>query len=78
MEKTDTRKLSTVAQQKIHYQVIRLKKQGRKRLEISEIIGIHPSTIPVRWKLYKTGGRTALKIKRYFRYLKITYAGAAI
>ena len=38
MKKTDTRKLSTAAQQEIRYQVIRLKKQGRKRLEISEII----------------------------------------
>ena len=38
MEKTDTRKLSTAAQQEIRYQVIRLKKQGPKRVETSEII----------------------------------------
>ena len=37
MKKTDARKLSTAAQQEIRYQVIRLKKQGRKRLEISNI-----------------------------------------
>ena len=64
MGKIDTRKLSTAAQQEIRYQVIRLKKQGRKRLEISEITGIHPSTISARLKLYKNGGRTALKIKK--------------
>ncbi len=51
MEKTDTHKLSTVAQQEIRYQVIRLKKQGRERLGISEITGIHPSTVSARWKM---------------------------
>ena len=64
MEKTDTHKLSTAAQQEIRYQVIHLKKQCRKRLEISEITGIHPSTISARWKLYKNGERRDLKIKK--------------
>lgn len=64
MEKIDARKLSTDAQQEIRYQVIRLKKQGRKRLEISSITGIHPSTISAWWKLYKNGGKRALKIKK--------------
>lgn len=64
MEKIDARKLSTTAQQEIRYQVIRLKKQGRKRLEISDITGIHPSTISAWWKLYKNGGKKALKIKK--------------
>jgi transposase len=56
--------LSTETQQEIRYQVIRLKKQGRKRSEISEITGIHPSTISAWWKLYKKGGKKALKIKK--------------
>jgi len=64
MKKNDARKLSTEAQQEIRYQVIRLKKQGRKRLEISDITGIHPSTISAWWKLYKHGGKKALKIKK--------------
>jgi len=64
MEKIDARKLSTSAQQEIRYQVIRLKNQGRQRLEISDITGIHPSTISAWWKLYKNGGRKALKIKK--------------
>jgi len=64
MKKIDARKLSTAAQQEIRYQVIRLKKQGRKRLEISNITCIHPSTISAWWKLYKNGGREALKIKK--------------
>jgi transposase len=64
MEKIDARKLSTDAQQEIRYQVIRLKKQGRKRNEISEITGIHQSTISQWWKLYQTEGKGALKIKK--------------
>ena len=64
MEKIDARKLSTEAQQEIRYQVIRLKKQKRKRSEISEITGIHPSTISAWWQLYKKGGKKALKIKK--------------
>lgn len=64
MKKNDARKLSTAAQQEIRYQVIRLKKQGRKRLEISDITGIHPSTISAWWKLYKNEGKKALKIKK--------------
>jgi len=33
MEKIDARKLSTDAQQQIRYQAIRLRKQGRKKIE---------------------------------------------
>ena len=64
MEKIDARKLSTDAQQEIRYQVIRLKQQGHKRSEISEITGIHPSTISAWWKLYKNSGKKALKIRK--------------
>ena len=64
MKKNDARKLSTDVQQEIRYQVIRLKKQGRKRSEISEITSIHPSTLSVWWKLYKSKGEKGLKIKK--------------
>jgi len=64
MEKIDARKLTTEAQQQIRYQVIRLKEQGRKRKEISEITGIHPSTCSQWWSQYKKEGKTALKIKK--------------
>jgi len=64
MEKIDARKLSTDAQQEIRYQVIRLKKKGIKRSEISDITGVHPGTISAWWKLYKTEGKEALKIKK--------------
>ncbi len=64
MEKFDARKLSTDAQQEIRYQVIRLKKQGHKRSEISEITGVHTSTISAWCTLYKKGGKKALKIQK--------------
>ena len=64
MEKIDARKLSTDAQQELRYQVIRLKQKGLKRSEVSEITGIYPSTISVWWRLYKNGGKKALKIKK--------------
>jgi len=64
MKKFDARKLSTDAQQEIRYQVIRLKKKGHKRSEISEITGVHGGTISKWCTLYKTGGRQALKIKK--------------
>ncbi len=64
MKNNDARKLSTDAQQEIRYQVIRLKKQGRKRSEISEITGVHPSTISAWCGLYNSGGKEALKIKK--------------
>ena len=64
MEKIDARKLSTDAQQQIRYQVIRLRKQGRKHTEISAITGIHRSTCIAWWNLYKKEGKKALKIKK--------------
>lgn len=64
MEKFDARKLSTDAQQEIRYQVIRLKKQGHKRSEISSITGVHPGTVSKWCSLYKSGGKKALKIKQ--------------
>ncbi|MCP4722242.1 MAG: helix-turn-helix domain-containing protein [Desulfobacteraceae bacterium] len=59
-----SRKLSTDAQQEIRYQVIRLKEKGHKRSEISCITGVHPGTISAWFKLYKNGGKKALKIKK--------------
>ena len=64
MKKNDARKLSTDAQQQIRYQVIRLKKQGRTREEISKITGIHRSTCSHWWSLYRAEGKKALKIKK--------------
>ena len=64
MKKIDARKLSTDAQQELRYQVIRLKKQGHKRSDISEITGINPATISAWWKRYLNDGKKSLKIKK--------------
>jgi transposase len=64
MEKTDARKLSTDAQQQLRYQVIRLRKQGRKHAEISAITGVSRSTCSTWWTLYRNEGRKALEIKK--------------
>ena len=64
MKNIDARKLSTDAQQQIRYQVIRLRKQGRKHEEISAITGVHRSTCVAWWNLYKNEGKKALKIKK--------------
>ena len=64
MKKIDARKLSTDAQQQIRYQVIRLRKQGRKHSEISAITGVSRSICSTWWTLYKKEGKKALKIKQ--------------
>ena len=69
MGKIDPRKLSTDAQQQLRYQVIRLRKQGRKHNEISKITGVSRCTCSTWWALYKTGGKKALKIKKRGRRL---------
>jgi len=64
MKKNDARKLSADAQQQIRYQVIRLRKQGRTREEISQITGVHRSTCSHWWNLYRAEGKKALKLKK--------------
>ncbi len=64
MEKFDARKLSPRAQQEIRYHVIRLREKGLKRYGISEITGVHPSTISRWWKTYNESGKIALKGKK--------------
>ena len=64
MKKIDARKLSTDTQQQLRYQVIRLRKQGRKFQEISDITGLNRSTCNVSWIRYQNEGKKALKIKK--------------
>jgi len=69
MKKIDPRKLSTDAQQQLRYQVIRLRKQGRKHSEISVITGVSRCTCSTWWTLYNNGGKKALQIKQRGRPL---------
>jgi transposase len=63
MKKIDARKLSTDAKQQIRYQIIRLRKQGRKHEEISAITGVHRSNCVAWWNRYNNNGIKALNIK---------------
>jgi len=69
MEKIDARKLSTDAQQQLRYQVIRLRKQGRKHSEISAITGVSRCTCSTLWTRYQNTGKKALRIKQRGRPL---------
>ena len=69
MKKTDARKLTTEQQQLLRNQAIKLRKQGKKYKEISEITGINPTTICTWWKSYEREGHKALKIKKRGREL---------
>ena len=69
MEKIDARKLSTDAQQQLRYQVIRLRKQGRKHSEISAITGVSRCTCSTWWTRYQNAGKKALRIKQRGRPL---------
>ena len=64
MKKIDARKLSTDTQQQLRYQVIRLRKQGRKFQEISDITGLNRSTCNMWWLRFQNEGIKALKIKK--------------
>ncbi len=63
-KKIDTRKLSTEAQQQIRNQAVRLKRSGRTYKEISEITGVHYTTIYQWYKTYEKGGARAIRIKK--------------
>ena len=62
MEKQDARKLSKEELELIRNQGIRLLKQGRKIAEVAEILGVRKATISTWKKIYKAGGKKALKL----------------
>lgn len=64
MKKIDARKLSAESQQQIRNQAIRLRESGKKYKEITEIIGVDPTT-PCKWyKAYLREGKSAIQIKK--------------
>jgi len=64
MEKIDARKLAPEVQQQLRNQAIRLRKSGRTYKEISEIIGVHFTTICGWCKRYEREGAKAIQIKK--------------
>ncbi len=69
MKKIDARKLTTEQQQLLRNQAIKLRKKGITYKEISEITGIHFTTICTWWKSYEREGQKAIKIKKRGRLL---------
>ncbi|MGD8778841.1 MAG: winged helix-turn-helix domain-containing protein [Ignavibacteria bacterium] len=64
MEKTDARKLSPQNQEQLRVQAVRLRKKGKKFIEIAEIIGVHRNTVSQWWKSYQADGQKGIKSKR--------------
>ena len=69
MKKIDARKLTTEQQQLLRNQAMKLRKQGKKYKEISDITGVNPTTICTWWKSYERDGEKDLKIKKRGREL---------
>jgi len=63
MEKTDARKLSLENLELLRHQAIRLLRQGRKQVEVADILGVRAATISNWNHLYKTSGKKALKLQ---------------
>jgi transposase len=62
MEKQDARILSKENLEMLRNQGIRLIKQGRTQAEVAQILGVRAATVSVWWKIYRTGGKQALKL----------------
>ncbi len=63
MEKIDARKLSLENVKMLRLQAIRLLKQGRKQVEVADILGVRAATISDWNRLYKAGGKKALTLQ---------------
>ena len=63
MEKIDARKLSLENLELLRQQSVRLLKQGRKQVEVANILGVRAATVSEWNRLYKTGGKKALTLK---------------
>lgn len=64
MEKTDARTLLPQTQEQLRKQAIRLKKQGKKFVEIAEIVDVHRNTVSDWWKTYQSNGIKGLKAQK--------------
>ena len=63
MEKLDARKLSLENLEMLRQQAIRMLKQGRKQVEVADILGVRAATISDWSRIYKTGGKKALTLQ---------------
>ena len=61
--KTDFRKLDQKSQEKLRIQVIKMVKNGRTHLEVSDFLGIKRQVVSKWWSLYKVAGFSGLKMR---------------
>ena len=64
MKKIDGRKLSTEAQQQLRYTAVKLRKENMTYAKIAKMLNISLSSVYNSCKKYKTGGKSALEIKK--------------
>ena len=63
MEKIDARRLSLEQLGMLRQQAIRLLKQGRKQVEVADILGVRAATVSDWSRTYKSGGKKALRLQ---------------
>lgn len=61
MEKPDARFLNPTTQNYLRQQAIRLRKQGKRFVDIAQYLGVHRNTVSDWWQQYQLVGEAALK-----------------
>lgn len=64
MEKTDARKLPPETQEQLRKQAIRLKKKGKRFVDIAELLDVHRNTVSKWWKAYEKAGLEGVRSQK--------------
>jgi len=64
VEKIDVRTLPPKTQETLRFIAIRAIEDGKTQAEAAKLVGVQRTTVTYWWKLYKKGGKEALRIKR--------------
>lgn len=62
MKKTDARTLKKDVQQALRNQVVHLRKQGKKNIDVAEFLGISPQHCSTLWQKYLKGGKKEITL----------------
>jgi len=63
MEKRDARKLSSEAQYELRCRCIRMLQQGKKQVEVAELLDVSRTSVVRWWRVYCQGGKKGLALK---------------
>ena len=61
MKRPDARFLNPITQNYLRQQAIRLRKQGKRLVEIAAYLGVHRNTVSDWWRQYQQKGEAALE-----------------